>query len=221
MTPTPQVSDAHAAPSRVSILARLVPAFSYAIPMLGAALSALFLLGVIRAMRMAETAGVAAVAGGMAEANLAIVVALYLAIFVGFIGIVFMAIRSFMSTTTASPAASFFLITGIISLIPPLLLWEGQSLMVAAITPGGGGIVHFVSSIRLCLSLAIITPAVFALILLVASLIPLPKLLRANHNWAPLLVLVLMELALIGMAVAFQVRTSWFHQVKFAERIQP
>jgi hypothetical protein len=156
MTPTPQVNNEQA-PSGVSILARLVPAFSYAIPMLGAALSALFLLGVIRAMRNAETAGIAAVASGLAEANLAIVVALCLAIFVGFIGIVLMAIRSFMSTTTASPAAWFFLITGIISLIPALLLWEAQSLMVSAITPGGGGIVHFLSSIRLCLSPAIVT----------------------------------------------------------------
>jgi hypothetical protein len=90
MTPTPQVSDAQATPSRVSILARLVPAFSYAIPMLGAALSALSLLGVIRAARNAEAAGIAAVAEGMAEANLAVVVALYLAIFVGFMGIVVM-----------------------------------------------------------------------------------------------------------------------------------
>lgn len=105
LTPTPQVSDAQAAPSRVSILARLVPAFSYAIPMLGAALSALSLLGVIRAARNAEAAGIAAVAEGMAEANLAVVVALYLAIFVGFMGIVVMVIRSFMSTTTAAPAA--------------------------------------------------------------------------------------------------------------------
>jgi hypothetical protein len=28
-----------------------------------------------------------------------------------------------------------------------------------------------------------------------------------------------MELALIGMAVAFQVRTSWLHQVKEMERV--
>jgi hypothetical protein len=188
--------------------------------MFGAALSALFLLGVVRAMRMAETVGIAAVAGAMAEANLAVVGALYLAVFVGFIGIVGMVIRSFMSST-AFPAAWFFLITGLMSLIPLLLLWEAQSLMIQAITPGSGGIVHYVSTIRLCLSLALVGAAVFALILMVASLIPLPSVLRAKRNWAPLLVLVLMELALIGMAVAFQVRTSWFHQVKFAERILP
>jgi hypothetical protein len=218
MNPTLQAND-ELAPSRVSILARLVPSFSYAIPMLGAALSALFLLGIIRTVRYAEAAGIAAVAGGMAEANLAVVVALYLAIFVGFIGILVMVIRSFMSTTTASPAAWFFMITGIISLIPMILLWEAQSLLVAAISPGGGGIVHFVSNIRLYLSLTLVASAVLVLILLIASLIPLPKVLRSKRNWAPLIVLVLMELALIGMAVAFQVRTSWLHQVKEMERV--
>jgi len=69
--------------SRVSILARLVPAPSCAIPMLGGAVSALMFFGVLRAMRSAECAGVAAVAGGMAEANIAAIVALYLGAFIG------------------------------------------------------------------------------------------------------------------------------------------
>ena len=189
--------------------------------MLGAALSALFLLGVIRAMSFAESAGIAAVAGGMAEANLAVVLALCLAVFIGFAGILVMALRSFMATTTASPAAAFFLITGTISHIPAVLLWEAQSLMIQAISPGGGGIVQLVSSIRLCLSLAMIMSAVLVLILLIASLIPLPKLLRSKRIWTPLIVVVLLELALIGMAVAFQVRTSWLYDVNAAERILP
>ena len=93
--------------------------------------------------------------------------------------------------------------------------------MIQAITPGGGGIVRFVSSIRLCLSLTMIISAVLVLILLIASLIPLPKVLRSKRNWASLIVVVLMELALIGTAAAFQVRTSWLYQVKAAERILP
>jgi hypothetical protein len=218
MTPQTQVDLDK---SRVSILARLVPALSYAIPMLGAALSALYLLGVIRAMRYAETAGLAAVAGGMAEANLAVVLALCLAIFVGFIGIVVMAIRSFMTTTTASPAAAFFLITGFISLAPLLLLWEAQSLMIKAISPGEAGIVHFVPSIRLCLSLTLIVSAILVLLLLITALILLPKILRSKRDWAALIVLVLMEIVLIGTAVSFQMRTSWLYDVKSAERILP
>ena len=83
MTPTEQVG-----PKRVSILARLIPLSSYGLPALGAAVSAWLFLGVMQAMRNAEAAGIAAVAGGMSEANLAIIVTFYLAIFVGFAGII-------------------------------------------------------------------------------------------------------------------------------------
>lgn len=73
----------------------------------------------------------------------------------------------------------------------------------------------------MCSMLAIVTSAAFILILLAGSLIPLPSVLRARRSWAPLIVLVSMESVLIGTAIAFQVRTSWFNQVKFAERILP
>jgi len=219
MTPALQVSNESS--FRVSILARLVPALSYAIPMLGAVLSALLFIGVMRAIQVAESAGIAAVAGGMAEANVLVLIGLYLAIFVGMIGIVVMVVRCFMSTTTAAPSAFFFLIFGGISLIPLILLWEAESPLIQAISPGSSGIGYAASSIQVCLMLAIVTSAAFILILLAASLIPLPSLLPARRNWAPLLVLVSMEFVLIGTAVAFQVRTSWFHQVKFAERILP
>jgi FtsH-binding integral membrane protein len=96
---------------------------------------------------------------------------------------------------------------------------QPESLLVAAISPGGGGLVHFASNIRLYLSLTLVASAVLVLILLIASLIPLPKVLRSKRNRTPLIVLVLMELALIRMAVAFQVRTSWFHQVKEMEGV--
>lgn len=219
MTSEPQVANEPGVPSRVSILARLAPVLSYTIPMLGAALSAILLMGVMEAMRNAASAGIAAVAGGMAEADLAITIALYLGVFVGFIGIVVMLVRSFVSTTTASPSAWFFLITGCLSLTPLLLLWRAQSLLVQGISPGSGGLVEVAASIQLCLTMTLVTAAAFALILLVASLAPLPFTFRAKRGYAPTLVLVLMEIVLIGMAVAFQFRISWLHQVKFAERL--
>ena len=219
MTSEPQVANEPEVPSRVSILARLAPVLSYTIPMLGAALSAILLMGVLEAMRNAASAGIAAVAGGMAEADLAITIALYLGVFVGFIGIVVMVIRLFMSPTTASPSAWFFLITGCLSLTPLLLLWRAQSLLVQGISPGSGGLVEVAASIQLCLTMTLVTAAAFALILLVASLAPLPFTFRAKRGYAPILVLVLMEIVLIGMAVAFQFRISWLQQIKFAERL--
>src|ERR1044072_2536071 len=103
MTPGP--FPPHTAPSRVSILARIGPALSYALPALGAAGSAYLFIMVMRAMREAEAAGIGAVSRGLSGANLLIVIALYLAIVVGVIGIVIRFARMFMTTTTASPSA--------------------------------------------------------------------------------------------------------------------
>src|SRR5437870_4925891 len=217
MTPV-ELRNEQSISSRVSILTRLVPALSYAIPMFGAALSAILLMGVMRAMTMAESAGVAAVAGGMAEADLFTLVALYFAIFVGVIGILVMVIRSLMSTTTTSPSGWFFLITAGLGLIPLLLLWEAQSLLVQAIA-GREGVAQVAPKIQLCITLTLVTTVVFALVLLIASLAPLPSVLRAKRKYAPLLVLLFMELALIGTAVAFQVRASWLNQVKETGRL--
>lgn len=216
MTLSHPVSDPQSVPSKVSILARLAPVFSYSIPMLGAALSALLFMNVMRAMRFAEAAGVGAVAGGMAEANLSVLVALYLAIFVGLIGIVVMIIRCFISTTTASPSAWLFAIGGVLASIPLFFLWEAQSLLVKGMRTGNVSLVA--SSIQICLTLTMVTSALFVPILLVASLTPLPSVLRAKRDWAVLLPLVTTEFALIGAAVAFQVQTSWLYGASAVER---
>lgn len=184
--------------------------------MLGAALSALLLMNVMRAMRFAEAAGVGAVAGGMAEANLPVLVALYFALFMGLIGIVVMVIRCFVSITTASPSAWFFAIGAVLASMPLMFLWEAQSLMVTGTRSGNVSLVA--ASIQLWLTLTMVTSALFVLILLVASVTPLPSVLRAKRNWAPLLLLVTAEFSLIGAAVAFQVQTSWLYGVRAAEQ---
>jgi hypothetical protein len=185
--------------------------------MLGAALSAILLMRVMEAISSVEAAGISAVAGGIAEAGLPIIVALYLAICVGFAGIVVSVIRTFISTTTASPSAWFFLIAGGLSLTPILLVWKAQSLLVAGMT--GRSIFQAAASIQLCLTLTLVTTAVLPFMLLVASLAPLPSIMRAKRTYAPMLVLVLMEIAMIGMVVGFQVRASWLQQVKYAGRV--
>src|SRR6266498_2994528 len=58
--------------------------------MLGAAMGALMVFNLLRAMRSAEAAGVSAVAGGLAEANLPIIIAIYFGIVVGFVGLMFL-----------------------------------------------------------------------------------------------------------------------------------
>ena len=203
-------------PSRISILARLVPAFSYAVPMLGASLSAQLLVRVMMGIENAGAVGLGSVVGGMSEASFLTVVALYFALIVGVIGIVVMIIRLLMITTTASPSGWFYLMASGLSYVPLALFWHVDSLLAQGIS-GRRGVIEVASTIKLGLALTPITAVAIGLILLVVSVVPLPSVLRAKRRWAPILVLVLMELAMIGMAIAFQMRTSWFHRVANGE----
>lgn len=214
MTPTDQ-----ALPTRVSILARFIPAFSYALPAFGAVASAWLFVGVMQAMRNAESAGIAAVAGGMSEANLAVVVTLYLAIFVGLVGVIIGLVRAFSTTTTASPSGWLFLGMGVLGFAPMLTLWRAESLLLGVLTSRSGpGIVSVADQITTCLMLTIGLAAVACVVLLVASVVPLPAVLRAKRKWAPAIFLLIVELALVGMTIAYHVRTYWFYQAKLNER---
>lgn len=215
MTPSSQIGREFA-PARVSIIARVVPVFSFSMPMFGAALCALLLMRVLEAMRNAESAGVGAVAGGMAEANLAITLALFCGAIVGLAAIGVTAIRAFTTTMTASPSAFFFLISGILAALPLVFLWEAQSVFLEGLR--GGNISLVASSLLLFLRLTIISAAILTPILLIASLIPLPSFLRARHKWAPLVLLILIEFAMIGTGVILQMRTSWLYRASEMEQ---
>ena len=208
MTPEEQ-----SAPTRVSIIARIVPALSYALPALGAAVSAMRLLGVLRAMRNAEGAGIGAVAGGVSEANFAILATLYLAIFVGGAGVVIGLVRLFTATVTASPSAWYYLIGGILGLLPMFALWYAQSLLLDAIFPRstGAGVSEVAGQITLFSIVAIVLGGVSILILLVSSFAPLPAILRGKRKWAPLISLLVMESAIIAMTVVYHLRTAWLY----------
>ena len=201
------------APTRVSIIARIVPALSYALPALGAAVSAMLLLGVLRAMRNAEGAGIGAVAGGVSEANFAILATLYLAIFVGAAGVVIGLVRLFTATVTASPSAWYYLIGGILGLLPMFALWYAQSLLLDAIFPRstGAGVSEVAGQITLFSIVAIVLGGVSILILLVSSFVPLPAILRGKRKWAPLISLLVMESAIIAMTVVYHLRTAWLY----------
>lgn len=211
------MNSEYSPPLRVSILARLLPLFSLSMSMFGAALCAIVLTRVLEAMRHAEAAGIGAVAGGMAEANMAITISLYFGIGIGFVGILIMAIRAFTSPTTASPSAWFFAVAGMLAFLPLVLLWEGQSIFLEGIR--GGNISLVASNLSLFLRLTIVSAAALILALLVASLVPLPSLLRAKRSWAPVILLVLIELVMIGTAVVFQLRASWLHRASIMEQL--
>ncbi len=210
MTPESQTHQ------RVSVLARLVPAFCSLIVVLGAAISALLIMGVINAMRNAEAAGIGAVAGGMAEANLATVVSLYLAICVITTAVVLMIVRAVTTTQTASPSGWFFLIVGVLTLVPLGLVWEANSLLMQTLM-GRGNVALVATTIQLCLNLTIVTAGLFGLIVLIGSVIPLPSFMRARRKWAPIVMLAVMEVVLIGLAIGFQIHMSWLQRVGLRE----
>lgn len=216
MMSTSQIGDTSSA-ARVSILARLVPVISLCLPLIGEALCALLLTRTLEAMRHAEMAGIAAVMGGMTEANLAITITLYVGVFVGFVGIVVMAIRAFTDTTTASPSALFFASAGLLTLIPLIFLWEAEAYLLEGIN--GRNIALMAPNIFLFLKSTIGTSAALAPILLLASFIPLPSLFRSRQKWAPVVLLVLIEVAMIGTAVVFQMRTSWLHRASLVNHL--
>lgn len=196
--------------ARVSILARVVPALSYALPALGAAISALILINVFRAMRNAEAAGVGAVSGGIREANLAIVVTLYLGAILGFVGVVVVLVRMFTTITTATPSAWYFLIIGIVGLVPIVLLWEAQSLLLGVIfNHATGGVAEVARQVTLLSIITMLVGAVSVLILLASAFVPLPRIFRAKRKWAPVVMLLLMETAVIAMTVLYHLRNAW------------
>jgi len=214
MTPTEQF-----APKRVSILARLIPLSSYGLPAFGAAVSAWLFMGVMQAMRNAEAAGIAAVAGGMSEANLAIIVTLYLAIFVGFAGIIIGVVRVFSNPTTASPAGWFYLVAALIGFAPMMTLWQAESLLIEVLVGRTQtGVAGVASQITVCLMLTLGLAVIGGVILLAASVVPLPAFMKAKRKWSPAVLLLIMELALIVLTVAYHMRNYWFYQVRINER---
>ena len=198
---------------RVSIIARIVPALSYALPALGAGVSALLLLSVLRAMRNAEGAGIGAVAAGISDANVAILVTLYLAILVGAAGVVIGLARLFTTTTAASPSGWYYLIAGILGLLPMFALWYAQSLLLDAIFPRstGAGVSEVAGQITLFSIVAIVLGGVSILILMASAFVSLPAVLRGKRKWAPLITLLVMETAIIAMTVVYHLRTAWLY----------
>ena len=152
----------------------------------------------------------------MGQANLSIVVALYLAIFLNIIALIVMVIRNFTPTKTASPSAWFILVIGILGIVPLAFGWGADSLLMTGII-GRTNIVLLVPNVQVCLILAMATAGLFGLIVLGVCFIPLRPFMRAKQKWAGIVMLVLMEVVLITLAIAFQLHMSWLQRVGMRE----
>jgi len=121
---------------KVSIITRLVGVLVYTIPAIGAALGSLLLINMFRLLRANEVAGISALMKGMNEASLPVIISLYLAAFFGIALIIVLVIRMIVKTKTASPPFWFFVVGGLLSLVPAAVFWKSQLLVLDAISPG-------------------------------------------------------------------------------------
>jgi biopolymer transport protein ExbD len=189
---------------RVSITARLIAALAYTIPAIGGAAGSFLLLNLFRALRTSETAGISAVMNGMKEASLPVTVSLYLAALFGVAVIVVLVVRMFVRTATASPPFWFFVIGGILSLIPAALFWKAQLLVIDILSPGSSvaaaGISGVANDLSRLLVLSIVAAPIVFIILVVLAVLPFKS--RPRPKWGSLIVTILITMAFVGTAIA-------------------
>ncbi len=189
---------------KVSVTARLIAAFSYMIPAIGGSLSSILLMNVFRALRENESAGIAAVMGGMKEASLPVIVSLYLAAVCGIVVVVVLVVRMFVQTKTSSPPIWFFVVGGILGLVPAALFWKAQLLVLEVLSPGSsigaGGMASAGADVSQLLLLSVIAAPIVFILLVVASVLPLSS--RTSRKWSSLISATAIEMLLIATAVA-------------------
>ena len=189
---------------KVSVTARLIAALSYTIPAIGGALSSILLINVFRALRANESAGISAIMEGMKEASLPVIVSLYLAAVCGIVLIVVLVVRMIVQTKTASPSSWFFVIGGILCLLPAGLFWKGELLILEVLSPGSsigaGGVASVGADVSQLLMLSVIAAPIVFILLVVASVLPLSS--RSRPKWIPLMAATAIEILLIAAAVA-------------------
>ena len=189
---------------KVSIIARLIGALAYTIPAIGGALSSILLMKMFQALRTSESAGISAVMAGMKEASLPAIVSLYLAALFGFVVIVVLVVRIIVQTKTASPPIWFFVIGGILCLLPAGLFWKAELLVLEVLSPGSsigaGGIGGVAADLSRLLMLSVIAAPIVFIVLVVASVLPLSS--RSKKKWSSLIGATAIEILLIAVAIA-------------------
>ena len=202
---------------KVSISARLIAALAYMIPVIGGALSSLYLMRVLQALKASETAGRMAVLKALAESTVPALGCLYLGVIGGLIVIIVLIIRMFMQTKTASPASWFFVLCGFLLLVPAGLFFEAESMIIEVlIAPASStGISGVASNISLFLISSIASALFVFILMLIISVIPFSA--RSKPRWSPLICAILVELLIIAATVAFQWRFLWLYKAGLSE----
>jgi len=188
--------------ARVSIAERLVPSLSYAMAAVSGAAGGLFILQLLDLLSKAETAGMSAFLRGTSEIELAVGIMLGISAGLGACGILISVIRMFTTNTTASPPGVMYLVLGLLSLVPPFAVHYALHTLEHSVTTQVEGGISSVAGFATNLSYF---AAVFTVVMLVAllafSFIPITS--RAGRKFSSLLFLIVVEIAVLGLAAVF------------------
>jgi len=194
--------------ARVSIAARLVPMVSYTVAAFGGAFGAFSLWGAMNALKHAENAGIGAVSGALMEASVPVIVMLSTAVVSGIAGIVVAVVRLFVTAKKASPPFWFFIIPGLLGLLPAACFFAAQTMIFYAILDtsrsSGAGVAPLASTISLLNFAAMGTPFLCIPLFLTAALVPLRS--KTGKKLGSLFFLLLYEMAMIILIVALVIR---------------
>ncbi|HSS22105.1 MAG TPA: hypothetical protein VLL54_18695 [Pyrinomonadaceae bacterium] len=136
---------------------------------------------------------------------------LYLAIILGFAGVIVAVGRLLLETKTSSPSFLFFLTVIVFGFPAPLMVWIAESIIIRVLTEHSG-IVQSAYTVNLLTIGAMIAAPFLILLLGAAALWPLSS--DRARKWSAIVGMLTIELTLIFFAVAFQFRTAWLYEVR-------
>lgn len=192
---------------RVSIFERIVPFAAFGLAALAGGVGGWMIISLMNALRMNENAGISAIAGGMAEYTIYPLVLLYAAAALGVVAICVAIGRLVIQTKTASPSGISYIVLGFLSLVPIGLVWNAGRLIISVLDGSSReGIGELGATVvEYCWASVIVTPVVL-FVLLAWAVIPFKA--RPGKRFGPLIALVVMEIAVVAVAVLFQLRIA-------------
>lgn len=188
-----------------------IPALVYLIPLIGAALSAFFQFDMMQRWIAQKGVGAEVIFAVLAESMFPVLVSLYLQIVLGFVVCIILIVRMVMETKTASPSGWFFLLGGILCLIPLIILFEAQSMAIEVlIVSGPDGVLEIGTIVNILLILIMVALPITFIILIALSVIPFST--KKNPKWSSLITAVLVQFLIIAVTVAYQLRFLWLYK---------
>ncbi|MEA2562036.1 MAG: hypothetical protein QOH06_3540 [Acidobacteriota bacterium] len=189
----------------------IVAAFAAVLPAAGAALAVRGVMNVFQGMALTGSGGVGAVAAGLYEANRPLIAAAAVAaILAGWLTV------AVLRKPWAFPGLPLSF-APVLACVPALLLWMVESFTLAVIDPHATGSAASIGEESQRLSNLVIASfgsAITVLLIVIAIFaVSLARPRSTDSSLPPAAVWAAMTVLLLGLAVAFYMRSSYLHQV--------